>query len=109
MLAGTDGGDGFFEIRAMPGMADGLRVVGARASAFGGRGDDRGVRGQGLFEFEDGQLIIAQDGGSGRTMDADLGGKPVADQQAVELASVARQPLANSIQPVAMSSTSIPA
>ena len=35
-------------------------------------------------------------------------GKPVPDQQAVELASVARQPLANSIQPAAMSSTSMP-
>ena len=31
-----------------------------------------------------------------------------ADQQAVELASVARQPLANSIQPAAISSTSMP-
>jgi hypothetical protein len=35
-------------------------------------------------------------------------GKPVADQQAVEPASVARAPLANSIQPTAMSSTSMP-
>ena len=41
--ARADGGDGFLEIRAMPGVADRLRIIGARAAAFGGRGDDRVV------------------------------------------------------------------
>ena len=62
LLAGADGGDGFFEIGAMPGVADRLRVVGACAAAFGGWGNNRGVRRQGLFEFERGQLVVARDG-----------------------------------------------
>jgi hypothetical protein len=43
LLAREDRGDSFFEIGTMPSMADGLRVIGARAAAFGGRGDDRVV------------------------------------------------------------------
>jgi len=73
LLTGADGRDGFFEIRAMPGVADRLRIVGACAAAFSGRSNDRGIGGQGLFEFEGGELVVAEDGGAGRAMDADLG------------------------------------
>ena len=57
----------------MPRVADRLRIIGARAAAFRGRSEDGGIGGQGLFEFERGQLIVAQDGGAGRAVDADLG------------------------------------
>ena len=73
LLARADRGDGFFEVGAMPGMADRLRIVGACAAAFSGRSNDRGIGGQGLFEFEGGELVVAEDGGAGRAMDADLG------------------------------------
>ena len=56
-------------------MADGLRIIGARATAFGGRGEDRGVGGQGLLELEGGQLVVAEDGRAGRAVDTDLGGE----------------------------------
>ena len=59
----------------MPGMADCLRVVGARTTAFGGWSEDRGIGGQGLFEFEGGELVVAEDGRAGRAMDANLGGE----------------------------------
>ena len=75
LLAGEDGGDGFLEVGPMPGMADRLRVIGAGAAAFGGRSEHGCVGGQGLFEFEGGQLVVTQDGGAGRAVDTDLGGE----------------------------------
>ena len=57
----------------MPGVADRFRIIGAGAASFGGRSEDGSVGGQGLVEFEGGQLIVAEDGGAGRAMDADLG------------------------------------
>ena len=57
----------------MPSMADGIGIIGARATAFGGRSKDGGIGGQGLFEFEGGQFVVAEDGSAGRAMDADLG------------------------------------
>ena len=41
--AGADCGDSVLEIGAMPGVADGFRIIGARAAAFSGRSDYRVV------------------------------------------------------------------
>ena len=59
----------------MPGMADCLRIIGAGTAAFGGWRYDGRIGGQGLFEFEGGELVVAEDGGASRAVDADLGGE----------------------------------
>ena len=41
--AGADCGDSVLEIGAMPGVADGFRIISARAAAFSGRSDYRVV------------------------------------------------------------------
>ena len=56
----------------MPGVADGLGVVGPGAAPFHGRREKRGVRGQGRVEVEGRELVVTQDRRALGAVDADL-------------------------------------